>query len=78
MQRSVQTTSVIPRLVVQEVTRNLITPGQVQSFHRLLAFSNFAFVVDEPIPRNLVEPTQTTVSTLRILSRRRVNRLEAS
>lgn len=48
-------TVAIPRLIVQEVTRNLVTPGQVRSFHRLLAFSDFAFVVEDPIPRNLVE-----------------------
>ncbi len=48
-------TVVIPRLIVQEVNRNLITPGQVRRFNRLFALSDFAYVVDEPIPLNLVE-----------------------
>jgi len=45
---------VIPRLVAQEVTRNLITPEQVRSFYRLFHESTFAFIVDEPVPAKLV------------------------
>ncbi len=48
-------TVVIPRLIIQEVNRNLITLGQVRRFNRLFALSDFAYVVDEPIPLNLVE-----------------------
>lgn len=46
---------VIPRLIVQEVTRNLTTPEQVRRFYRLFSHSGFAYVVDEPVPRYLVE-----------------------
>ena len=45
----------IPRLVAQEVTRNLDTPEQVRRFYRLFQAYDFAFVVDEPVPRNLVD-----------------------
>jgi hypothetical protein len=45
---------VIPRLVGQEVTRNLITPAQVRSFYHLFHNRDFAFLVDEPVPRPLV------------------------
>jgi hypothetical protein len=44
-----------PRLIVQEVTRNLRTPEQVRGFYQLLQSSPFAFIVDEPAPRDLVE-----------------------
>lgn len=47
-------TLIIPRLVVQEVTRNLTTPVQVRYFYRLFHESDFAFVVDEPMPAPLV------------------------
>ena len=46
---------VIPRLVAQEVTRNLCTPEQVRRFYRLFQERDFAFVVDEPVPRALVD-----------------------
>lgn len=46
---------VIPRLVAQEVTRNLQTPEQVRLFYHLFSHHRFAFVVDEPVPRPLVE-----------------------
>jgi hypothetical protein len=45
---------VIPRLVAQEVTRNLSTPEQVRYFYRLFQPRDFAFIVDEPVPRELV------------------------
>ncbi len=45
---------VVPRLVAQEVTRNLYTPEQVRRFYRLFHNRNFAFLVDEPVPRPLV------------------------
>jgi hypothetical protein len=44
-----------PRLVAQEVTRNLGTPELVRRFYRLFQGRDFAFVVDEPVPRALVE-----------------------
>jgi hypothetical protein len=47
-------TLMIPRLVAQEVTRNLKTTEQVRRFYRLFQAYDFAFVVDEPVPRNLV------------------------
>jgi len=48
-------TLVIPRLVGQEVTRNLTTPEQVRRFYRLFERRTFAFLVDEPVPRELVD-----------------------
>lgn len=45
---------VIPRLVAQEVTRNLNTRDQVQRFYRLFQHRDFAGIVDEPIPVELV------------------------
>jgi hypothetical protein len=48
-------TLVIPRLVAQEVTRNLGTPEQVRRFYRLFQARDFAFIVDEPVPRVLVD-----------------------
>jgi predicted nucleic acid-binding protein len=44
----------IPRLVVQEVTRNLRTPGQVKMFYRLLRDSPRLLIVEEPVPAELV------------------------
>ena len=46
---------VIPRLIAQEITRNLRTTAQVRRFYRLFHERPFAFIVDEPVPRNLVE-----------------------
>ena len=46
---------VIPRLVAQEVTRNLDSPEQIRRFYRLFSAYNVAFIVDEPIPRELVQ-----------------------
>jgi predicted nucleic acid-binding protein len=46
---------VIPRLVAQEVTRNLTTPEQVRRFYHLFYQRSFASIVDEPVPRDLVE-----------------------
>ncbi len=48
-------TLVVPRLVVQEVTRNLTTPEQVRRFYRLFHKRPFAFIVDELVPRSLVD-----------------------
>lgn len=45
---------VVPRLVVQEVTRNLDTTAQVRQFYRLLYETSYVAVVDEPVPRDLV------------------------
>ncbi len=44
----------IPRLVVQEVTRNLYTRKQVSGFYNLFRERKFAFIVDEPVPSTLV------------------------
>lgn len=46
---------VVPRLVAQEVTRNLHSPEQVRRFYRLFHEIDWAFIVDEPIPTDLVE-----------------------
>lgn len=46
---------VVPRLVVQEVTRNLQTPEQVRRFMGLFHQSSFAFLVDDLAPRALVD-----------------------
>lgn len=48
-------TLIIPRLVAQEATRNLRTPEQVRRFYKLFQESGFAFIVDEPVPRVLVD-----------------------
>ena len=45
---------VIPRLVAQEVTRNLNSPEQVRRFYRLFHELDYAFIVDEPVPIDLV------------------------
>lgn len=46
---------VIPRLVAQEVTRNLQTPEQVRRFYRLFHQRPFAYIVDELVPASLVD-----------------------
>lgn len=46
---------VVPRLVAQEVTRNLNTPEQVHRFYWLFHKRDFAFIVDEPVPRALLD-----------------------
>jgi len=43
----------IPRLVPQEVTRNLRSPEQVRQFYKLFHETSFAFIVDDPIPETL-------------------------
>ncbi|MDQ1301370.1 MAG: hypothetical protein QG637_1291, partial [Chloroflexota bacterium] len=47
-------TVVIPRLVAQEVTRNLRTTEQVHRFYRLFFQRTSAFIVDELTPAKLV------------------------
>ena len=44
----------VPRLVVQEVTRNLDTAAQVRKLYRLLYDASNVAVIDEPVPRDLV------------------------
>jgi predicted nucleic acid-binding protein len=44
----------IPRLIVQEVARNLDTAVQVRRFYRLIHGAPNFLVVDEPVPQNLV------------------------
>ncbi len=48
-------TLIIPRLIAQEVTRNLDTPEQIRRFYRLFQAYDWAFIVDEPVPPHLVE-----------------------
>lgn len=45
---------VIPRLVAQEVTRNLDSRAQVRRFYRLFQNHEFALIIDDPVPENLV------------------------
>lgn len=45
---------VIPRLIAQEVARNLTQPEQVKTFYRLFSAATVAFIVEEPVPRELV------------------------
>jgi len=47
-------TLIIPRLVAQEVTRNLDIADQVRRFYHLFQSHKIAFIVDEPIPLELV------------------------
>jgi len=44
----------VPRIIVQEVTRNLDTAAQVRKFYQLLYGASNVVVVDEPVPRELV------------------------
>ena len=37
------------------MTRDLVTPQQVSCFYQLFEARDFAFIVDEPVPRPLVE-----------------------
>jgi predicted DNA-binding protein (MmcQ/YjbR family) len=46
---------VIPRLVAQEVTRNLGTPAQIRQFYHLFKNNRVAQIVDEPVPAELVK-----------------------
>ena len=46
---------IIPRLVAQEVTRNLTTSEQVRQFYQLFRNYAFARIIDDPVPANLVE-----------------------
>ncbi len=45
---------VIPRLVALEVTRNLFQPIHVKTFYQRFTQNQLAFIVDEPVPRDLV------------------------
>ncbi|MBK8989006.1 MAG: hypothetical protein IPM39_23530 [Chloroflexi bacterium] len=45
---------VIPRLIAQEVTRNLTQTEYIKGFYRLFSSPTFAFVVEEPVPSPLV------------------------
>jgi len=44
----------VPRIIVQEVTRNLDTAVQVRKFYQLLYGSSNVVVIDEPVPGELV------------------------
>ena len=45
---------VIPRLVAQEVNRNLTTPRQLRLFYRLFSVYGNAVIIDQPVPHDLV------------------------
>ena len=45
---------VIPRLVAQEVNRNLTVPRHVRHFYRLFYLNADSAIIDEPVPRDLV------------------------
>ncbi len=45
---------VIPRLVVQEVNRNLTSTTQLSQFYRLFSAHGNATIVEEPVPRSFV------------------------
>ncbi len=46
---------VIPGLIAKEVTRNLKTIQQEKLFYRLFDNYEFSSIIDEPVPRYLVE-----------------------
>ena len=41
---------IIPRIIAQEVTRNLTSPQQVRQFYQLFQNYSFAQIIDEPVP----------------------------
>ncbi|MEJ5309105.1 MAG: type II toxin-antitoxin system VapC family toxin [Anaerolineae bacterium] len=45
---------IIPRLVAQEVTRNLDSRAQVRRFYQLFQNHEFALIIDDPVPEALV------------------------
>ena len=45
---------VIPRLVAQEVNRNLTKTSHLRQFYRLFSAHDIAVIIDEPVPRDLV------------------------
>lgn len=45
---------VIPRLIAQEVSRNLTETKQIKTFYRQFYRQRYAFIVEEPVPRTLV------------------------
>jgi hypothetical protein len=45
----------IPRLVANEVTRNLNSPRQIRAFYELFQQTDVAIIVDEPVPESLVQ-----------------------
>jgi hypothetical protein len=46
---------VVPRLVAQEVTRNLRSPQQVRRFYQLFRDFDSALIVDDLVPADLVD-----------------------
>jgi hypothetical protein len=46
---------IIPRLIAQEVTRNLSTLEQAKQFYRLFQNYEFAQIIDEPVPSLYVQ-----------------------
>jgi hypothetical protein len=44
----------LPRLIAQEVQRNLWTAHQVRRFYRLFHYPDIARIIDEPVPPELV------------------------
>jgi len=45
----------IPRLVVNEVTRNLIVPHETRIFYKLFHHVDTSIIIEEPVPVTLVE-----------------------
>lgn len=46
---------IIHRLIAQEVIRNLTDQAQFRTFYRLFYKSEYALIIDEPIPRTLID-----------------------
>ena len=45
----------IPRLIAQEVTRNLATTEQVRRFYHIFHLVDFASIIDDPVPSALFQ-----------------------
>jgi predicted nucleic acid-binding protein len=57
----------IPRLVTQEVSRNLAAVEQVRAFYRLFHERKFATIIDEPVPRDLVQKYFVQLTSLSLI-----------
>jgi hypothetical protein len=51
----VELTLSVPRLVVNEVTRNLIAPQETRIFYKLFQNTDTAIIIGQPVPEILVE-----------------------
>ncbi|MFN8486925.1 MAG: PIN domain-containing protein [Caldilineaceae bacterium] len=45
----------VPRLVVNEVTRNLIAPHETRIFYKLFQHTDASIIIEEPVPAHFVE-----------------------